>query len=65
MKLTDTQRAILAERMAEAMMRDIEVETLERIVYDMYLDEYILMNDGDLLMEAEMFQVEVPSVIVT
>jgi hypothetical protein len=65
MTLTDQQRALLAERLAEAMMRDIEVKDLERMVYDMYLDEYILMADEDLLMEAEMFQVEVPSVIVT
>ena len=65
MTLNDQQRALLAERLAEAMMRDIEVKDLERMVYDMYLDEYILMSDSDLLMEAEMFQVEVPSVIVT
>lgn len=65
MTLNDQQRALLAERLAEAMMRDIEVKDLERMVYDMYLDEYILMSEDDLLMEAEMFQVEVPSVIVT
>jgi hypothetical protein len=65
MTLTDQQRALLAERLAEAMMRDIEVKDLERMVYDMYLDEYILMSNDDLLMEAEMFQVEVPGVIVT
>ena len=65
MKLTDQQRALLAERLAETMMRDIEVKDLERMVYDMYLDEYILMSDSDLLMEAEMFEVEVPGVIVT
>lgn len=61
MKLNDMQRALLAERLAERMMKDIEVETLERLVYDMYLDEYILMDDSDLLMEAEMFDVEVPN----
>jgi hypothetical protein len=60
MTLTDEQRALLAERLAEAMMRGIDPETLERMVYDMYLDEYILMSDSDLLMEAEMFNVEVP-----
>jgi hypothetical protein len=65
MTLTDQQRALLAERLAEVMMRDIEVKDLERMVYDMYLDEYILMTEDDLLMEAEMFQVEVPGVIVT
>jgi hypothetical protein len=65
MTLTDEQRALLAERLAEMMMRDIEVKDLERMVYDMYLDEYILMSDSDLLMEAEMFEVEVPGVIVT
>ena len=62
MKLNDMQRALLAERLADKMMKDIDVETLERLVYDMYLDEYILMDDGDLLMEAEMFDVEVPDV---
>lgn len=61
MKLNDMQRALLAERLADKMMKDIDVETLERLVYDMYLDEYILMDDSDLLMEAEMFDVEVPS----
>ena len=65
MTLNDQQRALLAERLAETMMRGIEVKDLERMVYDMYLDEYILMSDSDLLMEAEMFEVEVPSVIVT
>jgi hypothetical protein len=65
MTLNDQQRALLAERLAEAMMRDIEVKDLERMVYDMYLDEYILMSEDDLLMEAEMFQVEVPNVIIT
>lgn len=64
MKLTDEQRALLAERLAEAMMRDIDSQTLERMVYDMYLDEYILMDESDLLMEAEMFDVEVPSDLV-
>jgi hypothetical protein len=58
--LTDTQRALLAERLAETMMKDMDVRQLERMVYDMYLDEYILMSESDLLMEAEMFQVEVP-----
>jgi len=47
------------------MMRDMDVKTLERMVYDIYLDEYILMSDSDLLMEAEMFEVEVPGVIIT
>lgn len=61
MKLNDIQRALLAERLADKMMKDIDVETLERLVYDMYLDEYILMDDSDLLMEAEMFDIEVPS----
>ena len=42
------------------MMKDMDVQQLERMVYDMYLDEYILMSESDLLMEAEMFQVEVP-----
>jgi hypothetical protein len=60
MTLTDEQHVLLAERMASAMMRDIDISTLERMVYDMYLDEYILMDDSDLLMEAEMFDIEVP-----
>ena len=60
MTLTDTQRALLAERLPETMMKDMDVQQLERMVYDMYLDEYILMSESDLLMEAEMFQVEVP-----
>ncbi len=47
------------------MMRDMDMKTLERMVYDIYLDEYILMSDSDLLMEAEMFEVEVPGVIIT
>jgi hypothetical protein len=65
MTLTDQQRALLAERLTELMMRDMDVKTLERMVYDIYLDEYILMSDSDLLMEAEMFEVEVPGVIIT
>mgnify|MGYP003348156291 CR=1 FL=1 len=60
MNLTDEQRALLAERLAERMMKDIEPKDLERMVYDMYLDEYILMSDEDILVEAEMFEVEVP-----
>jgi hypothetical protein len=64
MKLTDEQRALLAERLAEAMMRDMDPQTLERMVYDMYLDEYIFMDESDLLMEAEMFDVEVPSALI-
>jgi hypothetical protein len=60
MKLTDEQHALLAERLTEVMMRDIEVKDLERMVYDMYLDEYILMDDKNLLMEAELFDIEVP-----
>jgi hypothetical protein len=65
MTLTDQQRALLAERLTELMMRDMDAKTLERMVYDIYLDEYILMSDSDLLMEAEMFEVEVPGVIIT
>jgi hypothetical protein len=65
MTLTDQQRALLAERLTELMMRDMDMKTLERMVYDIYLDEYILMSDSDLLMEAEMFEVEVPGVIIT
>jgi hypothetical protein len=61
MKLTDEQHALLSERLTELMMRDISVKDLERMVYDMYLDEYLLMSDEDLLVEAELFEIEVPS----
>jgi hypothetical protein len=60
MKLTDEQHALLSERLTELMMRDISVQDLERMVYDMYLDEYLLMTDEDLLVEAELFEIEVP-----
>lgn len=64
MKFTDEQRALLAERLANRVMEDIDPVTLERMVYDSYLDEYIMLDDEDLLLEAEVMGVEVPSVVV-
>lgn len=61
MRLTDEQRALLAERLADKMLQDIDGRTLERMVYDMYLDEYLMMDEEDLLVEADMYEVEVPS----
>lgn len=60
MTLTDEQHVFLAERLAEKMMEGLDVKTMERMIYDMYLDEYILMDESDLRMEAEMYDVEVP-----
>jgi len=34
------------------------------MVFDMYLDEYLLMKSEDLIFEAESFGVEIPSVLV-
>jgi hypothetical protein len=62
--MTDEQRALLAERLANRVMEDIDPVTLERMVYDSYLDEYIMLDDEDLLLEAEVMGVEVPSVVV-
>jgi hypothetical protein len=64
MRLTDAQHALLAERLAEKMMDGIDGRTMERMVYDMYLDEYMLMDEEDLLVEADMYEVEVPSALV-
>ena len=64
MRLTDPQRALLAERLADKMLDGIDLKTMERMVYDMYLDEYIMMDEEDLLVEAEMYEVEVPSALV-
>ncbi len=65
MKLTDEQHALLAERLTDATMKTIDAASLERMVYDMYLDDFLFMSDTDLLLEAEMMEVEVPGVIVT
>ena len=64
MRLTDEQRALLAERLADTMMNNMDGKTMERMVYDMYLDEYLMMDEEDLLVEADMYEVEVPSVLV-
>ena len=66
MKLTDEQRAVLAETLAELMLESIDGKTMERMVYDLYLDEYLMMDDEDLLLEAENYDitVEQPSVII-
>ena len=54
---------MLAERLAEFMMSTLDVESLERMVYDMYLDEFLLMQSSDLIFEAETNGVEIPSVL--
>ena len=64
MKLTDSQHILLAERLAEFMMSTLDARSLERMVFDMYLDEYLLMKSEDLIFEAESFGVEIPSVLV-
>ena len=64
MKLTDEQHALLAERLAEVTLAGVNPKDLERMVYDMYLDDYLMMDDADLLLEAEMYEVEVPSVLI-
>ena len=66
MKLNDEQRAVLAETLAELMLDSMDGKTMERMVYDLYLDEYLMMDDEDLLLEAENYDitVEQPSVII-
>jgi hypothetical protein len=64
MRLTDEQRALLAERLADLMLSSMDGKTMERMVYDMYLDEYLMMDEEDLLVEADMYEVEVPSALV-
>jgi hypothetical protein len=58
-KLTDEQHVLLAERLAEVSMENLDPETLERMVYDMYLDDFLMMSDSDLLMEAEAMEIEI------
>ena len=65
MKLTDEQHALLAERLAEVTIKDFDIKDMERMVYDMFLDDFLMMDDQDLLLEAETYEVEVPSVLVT
>jgi hypothetical protein len=59
MKLTDEQHVLLAERLAEVSMENLDPETLERMVYDMYLDDFLMMSDSDLLLEAEAMEIEI------
>jgi hypothetical protein len=62
MRLTDEQRALLAEQLAELMLENMDMKTMARMVYDFYLDEYIMMDEEDLLVEADMYEVGVPNV---
>ena len=62
--MTDEQHALLAERLTDRIMEYIDPVTLERIVYDSYLDEFLMLDDKDLLLEAEVLGVEVPNVYV-
>jgi hypothetical protein len=39
-------------------------QDFERMVYDFYLDEYLMMDEAELLLEAEVYEVEVPSALV-
>jgi hypothetical protein len=60
-KLTDEQFALLAERLTDVTMVNLDPVDLERIVYDMYLDEFLHMEEEDLLLEAEVYEVGVPT----
>jgi hypothetical protein len=60
-KLTDEQFALLAERLTDVTMANLDPVDLERIVYDIYLDEFLHMEEEDLLLEAEMYEVGVPT----
>jgi len=60
-KLTDEQFALLAERLTDVTMVNLDPVDLERIVYDMYLDEFLHMEEEDLLLEAEAYEVGVPT----
>ena len=40
-------------------MENLDPETLERMVYDMYLDDFLMMSDSDLLLEAEAMEIEI------
>lgn len=64
MALTENQHILLAENLAEFMISTLDTASLERMVYDMYLDEYLLMSTSDLLFEAETYGLEVPSALV-
>ena len=60
-KLTDEQFALLAERLTDVTMANLDPVDLERIVYDIYLDEFLHMEEEDLLFEAEVYEVGVPT----
>jgi hypothetical protein len=60
-KLTDEQFALLAERLTDVTIANLDPVDLERIVYDMYLDEFLHMEEEDLLFEAEVYEVGVPT----
>ena len=40
-------------------MEHLDPQTLERMVYDMYLDDFLMMEDADLLVEAAAMEIEV------
>lgn len=54
---------LLAEKLADFLVSTLDPQSLERMVYDIYLDEFLLMSTKDLLFEAESYGVEVPSVL--
>lgn len=60
-QLTDSQHALLAERLTDLMIANLDPVDLERIVYDMYLDEFLHMEEEDLLLEAEVYEVGIPT----
>jgi len=60
-QLTDSQHALLAERLTDSMMANLDPVDLERIVYDVYFDEFLHMEEEDLLLEAEIYEVGVPT----
>lgn len=60
-QLTDEQFALLAERLIDLMIANLDPVDLERIVYDMYFDEFLSMEEKDLLLEAEVYEVDVPT----
>ena len=63
MTLTDEQRVQLAEALAKQMVDSLDGKTAEQILYDMFFSDFILMSDSDLLVEADQYEVEVPSVV--
>jgi hypothetical protein len=63
MALNDDQRAELAATLAEQTLDSMDGKSMERIVYDLYYEEYLMMAEDELLAEAEHYEVEVPSVV--